>query len=178
MKNLFLIITLLLSLSVFSQEDSWGKYKFNVKVYDLNNKKIGKGTYIYATDSTLVLNNSGDNLVFLLKDIGKLKTKSTAGYILEQASKGAIIGSAFGLYGSDFNLLSVLEGVGIGIGIGFIVGATIGIIYDISSLNPYYYEINGEQEKWNAFREKWNTLSDRVFTRQHNKQLKKQKGNQ
>ena len=173
MKNLLLLITLLLSLSVFSQKE-FKKSNFFIRVYDLNNKKIGKGHFIYATDSTLVLNNSGDNLVFQIKDIGKLKTKrSTGNTILVPAAVGATIMATIGVATADPDALfgyTAAEGATGGLIIGALSGGFIGTISFITK-NSNSYEINGDQEKWNAF-------INLVSLIQHNKQFNKQKGHQ
>jgi hypothetical protein len=156
MKNLIFVITLIFSVNVYAQNRFENTNVF-VRVYDSLGKKISKGKILSISDTSLQLNRKGESLEILVSSIATIKTKRSAGNnVLVGATIGATSMAILGAATADPDawILGYTAGEGAGAGalLGGTAGAAIGGI-TILFKNSKSYEINGDMEKWKAFKE-------------------------
>jgi len=156
MKNLIFVITLIFSVNVYAQNRFENTNVF-VRVYDSLGKKISKGKILSISDTSLQLNRKGESLEILVSSIAAIKTKRSAGNnVLVGATIGATSMAILGAATADPDawILGYTAGEGAGAGalLGGTAGAAIGGI-TILFKNSKSYEINGDMEKWKAFKE-------------------------
>ena len=156
MKNLIILITLILSLNVCAQNEFENTNMF-VRVYDLEGKKIGKGKILSISETSLQLYRKGESVIVKVNGIGSIKTKHSAGNnVLVGAATGATTMAILGAATADPDAwifgYTAGEGAVTGAFLGGTVGAAIGGI-TILFKNSKSYEINGDIEKWKAFKE-------------------------
>lgn len=156
MKNLIFTITLILSINLCAQNEFENTNIF-VRVYDLDGKKIGKGKILSISETSLHLSRKGESVKVKVNGIGSIKTKHSAGNnVLVGAVTGAttmaILGAATADPGDLIFGYTAGEGAAAGAFLGGTAGAAIGII-TILFKNSKSYEINGDIEKWKAFKE-------------------------
>lgn len=156
MKNLIVAITLILSSTVCAQNDFENTNIF-VRVYDLQGKKIGKGKILSISDMSLQLYRKEASITVLLPDIGSIKTKHAAGNnVLVGAAIGATTLAILGAASADPDAWLFAYTAGEGAAAGALLGGTAGAaVGGITILfkNSDSYEINGDTEKWKAFKE-------------------------
>lgn len=133
-----------------------------VRVYNLNDKKIGVGRIAFVNDSVIGLKRSNVYRRFFLKDIGKIKTKKSAGAsIVEGTLIGAGVGLLHGLVARESDdvcddcFISFGYSKGYYVMTDMIVGANIGaaaggitVIFKDSET----FVINGDFKKWEVFK--------------------------
>lgn len=156
MKNLIFTIALLLSLNIWAQ-DALKNTNIFVRVYDLQDNKIGKGKIHSFSDTSLQLYRKGEPVEIPVSNIGSIKTKRSAGNnVLYGAVTGAGTMAVLGAATADPDAwifgYTAGEGAAAGAFLGGTAGAAIGGI-TILFKNPKTYEINGDQSKWKIFRE-------------------------
>ena len=155
MKNLIFAITLILSINVCAQNELENTNVF-VRVYDLQGKKIGKGKILSISEASFQLYRKGESVKILVSSIGSIKTKHSAGNnVLIGAATGAATMAILGAASAEPDTwlgYTAGEGVGIGAVLGGTIGAAIGGV-TIFFKNSKSYEINGDMEKWKAFKE-------------------------
>tara|TARA_B100001059_G_C17541187_1_gene430513 strand:- start:146 stop:628 length:483 start_codon:yes stop_codon:yes gene_type:complete len=156
MKNLIFAITLILSINVYAQNEFENTNIF-VRVYDLDGKKIGKGKILSISETSLQLYRKGESVKVKVNGIGSIKTKHSAGNnVLVGAATGAttmaILGAATAEPDAWILGYTAGEGAAAGAFLGGTAGAAIGGI-TILFKNSKSYEINGDIEKWKAFKE-------------------------
>lgn len=154
MKKLILLITLILSINVSAQNDLQETNVF-VRVYDLEGKKISKGKILSISETSLQLKRRRESVNIPLDSIALIKTKRSAGHnILFGAVIGTTVMALIGVATADPD--AFLGSADIQATMGAIFGAPIGaVIGAITALfkNSKSYEINGDKEKWKAFKE-------------------------
>lgn len=156
MKNLIFVITLILSSNVCAQNEFENTNVF-VRVYDVQGKKIGKGKILSISDTLLQVYRKEASMKVLVRDIGSIKTKHAAGNnVLVGAAIGATSMAILGAATADPDAwlfgYTAGEGAAAGALLGGTTGAAIGGI-TILFKNSKSYEINGDMEKWKAFKE-------------------------
>lgn len=152
-KILVFVISLILCANALAQNET-DSAKVFVRVYNLQNKKIGKGKLVAIKESSLQLIRNKKIKEFSTVNIGTIKTKRSDGYnILIGTITGA---TAIGIaVASDTNANNAFFSVEGDILAGAIMGGTAGVaIGGITCLfkNSVTYEINGDMEKWKAFK--------------------------
>ena len=156
MKNLFFAIALILSFNISAQEGT-EKANIFVRVFDLQGKKINKGTIILISETLLQVSRNGEYVEIPVDSIGLIKTKRSAGNnVLIGAASGAIPMALLGAATADpdawlFNY-SAGEGAAAGAFIGGTAGAAIGAI-TILFKNSTSFIINGDELKLKEFKE-------------------------
>jgi hypothetical protein len=155
MKNLIFMITFILSINVCAQNEFEITNVF-VRVYDMQGKKIGKGKIISISETSFQLYRKGESVKVLISGIGSIKTKHSAGNnVLVGSAIGAttmaMLGAATAEPGALIYGYSAGEGAAAGVLLGGTAGAAIGGI-TILFKNSKSYEINGDIEKWKAFK--------------------------
>jgi hypothetical protein len=156
MKSLIFVITLILSINVYAQNELENTNIF-VRVYDLQGKKIGKGKILSISETSLQLYRKGESVKVMVDGIGSIKTKHSAGNnVLIGAATGAttmaILGAATADPDAWISGYTTREGAAAGALLGGTAGAAIGGI-TILFKNSKSYEINGYMEKWKVFKE-------------------------
>ena len=153
MKNLIFAITLILGTNVCAQNIFENNNVF-VRVYDLQGKKISKGNILSISDSLLLLKGKREPMKIATRSIGLIKTKHSGG---NNVLKGALIG-ATGLAilmvataGEEGTYHDAAGGAAAGVFVGGIFGAAVGGVTSLFK-NSKTYEINGDKEKWEAFK--------------------------
>ena len=155
MKNLFFAIALILSINISAQK---GTEKTNVfvRVYDLQGKKMDKGKILSISETSLHLNRKEESVEIPVINIGSIKTKRSEGHnVLIGAATGATTFAVFGAATAEpdtFLGYTAAEGAVGGALIGGVAGAVIGGITSLFK-NSKTYEINGDKEKWEAFKQ-------------------------
>jgi hypothetical protein len=124
-----------------------------VRVYDMNGKKINKGTVIAISDSTIQLGNS--NNIIQVKNIGFIKTKHSFGHniLISSAISGGIFATVMAIGSTDkggFLSWTLSEGIAAGLLAGVIYGPVIGGITAIFK-NTTTFPINGRESNWQEF---------------------------
>jgi len=155
MKNLIFAITLILGINVCAQNGFENNNVF-VRVYDLQGKKMDKGRILSISETSLHLNRKGESVEILVINIGSIKTKRSEGHnVLIGAATGATTFAVFGAATAEpdtFLGYTAAEGAVGGALIGGVAGAVIGGITSLFK-NSKSYEINGDKEKWEAFKQ-------------------------
>jgi hypothetical protein len=159
MKNLFIAITLLLSITISAQKGIENTKVF-VRVYDLQSKLISKGNILSISDKSLQLKGPKGQMGIAAGSIGLIKTGRLAGRnILIGSATGAVVGA---IYGASTGVprdelgwfdYTVGEGAVIGVILGGAVGAGIGGITTIFKKKSRIFIINGDELKWIEFKE-------------------------
>ncbi|WP_136480031.1 hypothetical protein [Cognatitamlana onchidii] len=129
--------------------------KIFVRVYNLNDKKIGTGKIAFINDSVIGLRRSEVYRSLFLKDIGRIKTKKSAG---NNIAKGALVGTGVGvalaITANEDDLWPYSRGGAI-LAFGFsgaFYGAAVGGITAIFK-NSEGFIINGDSKRWQLFKE-------------------------
>ncbi|MBT8259954.1 MAG: hypothetical protein KJN82_01465 [Bacteroidia bacterium] len=149
-KKIVFLFFLILSLVSYSQKDTKNTKEF-IRVYNLKGKKISKGYVQFTNDSILGLKKGGKLEHIKIRDIGRIKTKRSAGHnVFLSATVG---GGTLGLFGAatadpDAWILgyTAAEGFAGGVIIGGATGAVCGGITGLLK-NSKTYEINGDSAK-------------------------------
>jgi hypothetical protein len=151
----FLCLFLCQSINLNAQNNNKGKTF--LRVCNLDGKKMAKGYFILATDSTLKLKKRSKVSDISITSIGQIKTKRSGGNnILTSSLVGMSIGAVFGVATADpdawtFNYSASEGAASFGL-LGAIGGATIGGV--ISGIkNRETFIINGDVNKWLIFKE-------------------------
>lgn len=162
-------IALIFSINLYAQKETNSK-KVYLRVYNLEGKKISKGHIVFLNDSILGLNKSGKQELIKIGDIGKLKTKRSAGHnVLVGSFVGAgllaLIGGATSeektktgdggwFFGEYEYTTGTSPGTGAAIGgaIGLIGGAAIGGVASAFK-NSKTFIVDGDILKWKTFKE-------------------------
>ena len=156
MKNLIFAITLILSINVYAQNEIENTNVF-VRVYDFQGKKIGKGKILSISETSLQLYRKGESVKVMVNGIGSIKTKHAAGNnVLVGAATGATTMAILGAATADPDAWIFAYTAGEGAALGALLGGTAGaVIGGITILfkNSKSYDINGDMEKWKAFKE-------------------------
>jgi outer membrane lipoprotein SlyB len=127
-----------------------------VRVYNMEGKKISKGSIIFINDSLLGLKNSSEKGKISMKDIGFIKTKRSAGNnVLIGAASGATFGVIIGVSSADPDAwifgYTAGEGAALFGSIGALGGGAIGGLSSLFKESETYI-INGSEVNWNSFR--------------------------
>ena len=152
MKTLMLCLALLLSFSVFAQNEIDTK-NAKLRVFDLNGKRMAKGKVFSVTDSTMTFTKNGISESFRVKQIGSVRINRRAGHnILIPAAISAGFGGLMGLgIETDGGIFQQDGATAAGFFGGAAFGAAIGL-FTLPFKKPYYkFEITGDQQKWDAF---------------------------
>lgn len=153
---LALSMVLVGSINTFAQNEVT-KQNIFLRVYNVEGKKIGKGSLLQMNDSLLVLKNSSTQEYISLKDIGSIRTKRSAGNnVFIGAASGAVLGAAIGVSTADpddfFVSYSAGEGAAIFGGIAALGGGAIGGITSVFKKSKTFV-INADMVKWKIFKE-------------------------
>lgn len=159
MKYLIFTIFLVLSINVSAQNKIVNTNIF-IRIYNLDGKKINKGTIKSISETSIELYLKGKTISVPLSKIGKIKTKRSGG---NNVAKGALIGGGslalLGLISGDddpgiisFSATDKAAGGLIG---GGLVGAGIGGITTIFKKSKFYI-IDGNEMKLKDFKVKIN----------------------
>ena len=156
MKHLIFAMILILSSTIYAQNQIENTNIF-VRVYDFQGKKIGKGKILSISETSLQLYSKGESVNVMADGIGSIKTKHSAGNnVLMGTAVGATSMALLGAVTADPDAwlfgYTAGEGAAVGALLGGTAGAAIGGI-TILFKNSKSYEINGEIEKWKAFKE-------------------------
>ncbi|WP_223552282.1 hypothetical protein [Aestuariivivens sp. NBU2969] len=156
MKNLIFAITLILSINVCAQNEIENTNVF-VRVYDFQGKKIGKGKILSISETSLQLYRKGESVKVMVNGIGSIKTKHSAGNnVLVGAATGATTMAILGAATADPDAWIFAYTAGEGAAVGALLGGTAGAVSGGISIlfkNSKSYDINGDMEKWKAFKE-------------------------
>ena len=155
MKYLIVLLALNLCSSSLSQSKNDDTEVF-IRIYDLEGKKIYKGSVVSVSDSKLQISRSAEKIDIPVNSIGKIKTKRSSGH---NVLVGTGIGSAtFALLGAlpndDGGFVSGGYSSGEGFAVGTIIGAPFGAaIGGITALfkKSETFIINGNEAKWREF---------------------------
>ena len=128
-----------------------------VRVYNLNDKKIDKGYVLAANDSLLRIKKDTSYIDIPVKNIGWIRTKRSIGNnILWGTIIGSAVVGAIGAATAEPDAFILAYTPAEGFAMGAIVGATAGVIVGTLTAafkNPKKFVIDGDLEKWKAFRE-------------------------
>ena len=155
-KILALAMALIFSMEAYAQKEAKTHNVF-LRVYNLEGKKISKGSVIFINDTLLALKDSSDKTAISMKDIGYIKTKRSAGHnILIGSAIGTATGAILGAASADpdawiFGYTAAEGATGFGLA-GALGGAAIGGI-SIAFKNSKTFTINGDQQRWKAFKQ-------------------------
>ena len=156
MKKLFILMALLFCVSATAQYKLVKKRTF-VRIFNEEGKKINKGLAYAFSDSLIVLKRGKDVLKIPFNEIHLIKTKRSTGHDFLVPS--VMLSSIFALAGvasADPDAwifgYSKAEGAAYGVIFGTFVGSVVGGIASLVK-NSKSYEINGEIEKFHAFRQ-------------------------
>jgi hypothetical protein len=153
-KMLALAAVLTFSMSVYAQKEAKSHNIF-VRVYNLEGKKMSKGSIIFINDSLLGLKSSSGKTAISMKDIGFIKTKRSAGNnVLIGAASGATLGVIIGVSSADPDAwifgYTAGEGAALFGSIGALGGGAIGGLSSLFKESETYI-INGSEVNWNSF---------------------------
>ena len=152
MKNLIFTITLILSINLCAQNEFKKNTNIFVRVYDLEGRKIAKGKILSISETSLHLYRKGESVKVMVNGIGSIKTKHSAGNnVLVGATTGATIMAILGAAVPPIFSLTAIDLAAAGVLVGGTAGAVIGGITNLFK-NSKSYEINGDMEKWKAFK--------------------------
>lgn len=133
------------------------KNQLFVRVYDLNDKKINKGFVIAVNDSLLRIKKDTSYVDIPVKTIGTIRTKKSVGNnVLIGSLMGAAVVGGIGAATAEPDAEIMGYTAGEGFIIGVIFGAPTGAIIGTFSAglkNSKTFKIDGDLEKWKAFRE-------------------------
>ena len=155
------VISLIFCANLFAQNETASHNVF-VRVYNLQNKKIGKGKILAITESSIQLIRGKKIDTIAARNIGLIKTKRSGGHnVLIGAATGAAIMGVF--VASDTNEDNAFISVEGDILVGAIMGGTVGAVLGgitVYTKNTVTYEINGKVSKWNDFMTSMLTYKD------------------
>lgn len=155
LNHFILTMAFLISVMAFGQADLY-RDTF-IRVYDLEGKKINKGTISSISENGLILNLRGETTEIPVSTIGIIKTKRSGGH---NVATGAAIGAGAlalaGVLDGDnepgiFSLTAGEKGL-LGLIAGGIVGSAVGGITIIFK-KPETYRIDGLEINFSNFRE-------------------------
>ncbi|HYK44212.1 MAG TPA: hypothetical protein VEV83_03530 [Parafilimonas sp.] len=147
MKILAFLFTILIAHNLEAQKSIF------IRVYDLKGHTIARGHVLSATDTSVQLIREPTNI--LVRDIGSIRTKHSVGHNLLIGS--AIGSSTMAIIGvasanpDEFLGYTAGEGALGGFIVGVPIGAAIGAL-TIAFKNSKHYVINGDLQKWKAFK--------------------------
>lgn len=155
MKNILLFLAFLLVSYSYGQQKIKTTGEF-VRVYNLQNKKVGKGKIIVLSDSLLKLKRNRGEFSFSPQEIGFIHTKRAPGNnVLIGSLSGATILAIAGASSSDPDGLVLDytpgEGALMGALFGIIPGAALGY-FTVIFKKSEVYPINGNLANWQTFR--------------------------
>ncbi|HYK44213.1 MAG TPA: hypothetical protein VEV83_03535 [Parafilimonas sp.] len=144
MKILAFLFTILIAHNLEAQKSIF------IRVYDLEGHKIARGHVLSATDTSLQLKEKTTSI--LVRNIGSIRTKHSAG---NNMLVGSIIGTTtFAVLGAiNGDTDTPAEGAAYWAPVGTLLGAVFGAL-TIPFKNSKHSLINGDPEKWKAFRSK------------------------
>jgi hypothetical protein len=151
-KILVFVISLILCTNVLAQNET-NSHKIFVRVYDLQNKKIGKGKILAITESSIQLIRRRKMIDTIpASNIGLIKTNRSEGHhvLVCTVTGAATLATAFVIgveNDKDWVPLAIISGAAIGSAAGAVVG-----LITYNSKNSIFYEINGDLSKWNEFK--------------------------
>jgi hypothetical protein len=125
-----------------------------LRASDLNGKKLVKGHFLMATDTSLqVKTGGGDTVTVVINRIGTIKTMRSAGRnVLVGSLTGIGVGAVLGALSADPDASIVPytagEGALAGAVAGLPVGAIIGAITILFKKKSKVFLINGRKEGW------------------------------
>lgn len=156
-KILALAMALIFSMEAYAQKEVKTHNVF-LRVYNLEGKKISKGSIIFINDTLLGLKNSSDKTAISMKDIGFIKTKRSAGNnVLIGAASGATLGVIMGVSSADPDAwifrYTAWEGAFVFGSLGAIGRGAIGGLTSLFKKSETYI-INGSEVNWNSFQKK------------------------
>lgn len=152
-KTTVFVISIFLCANVLAQNETSSPNVF-VRVYNLQNKKIGKGRISAITESSIQLIRNKKIKEISVVHIGLIKTKRSDGHnLLIGSAAGAILmGIAVAFDTNEDNAFFSVEGDILAAAIsGGTAGAAIGGITCLFK-NSTTYEINADMEKWKIFK--------------------------
>lgn len=161
MKNsykVFLLFLFILSGFNMNSQNQVQLERTFVRLFDLQDNKIGKGRLNYAWGDTLYVMHKNKNEKYLYSHLGKIKTKRSGGHnVAIGAASGAVIGVIVGA-GMEaaededswdlFPSSAVLSGSGLFFGA---IGAGIGGVTALIKNSKTIY-LNGGIEEWESFK--------------------------
>lgn len=154
MNKLIAILFLSLCHYAFAQQQQDSATIF-IRVFDLEGKRISKGRIAILSDSLLYLKKERGIITIPISEIGKIKTKRSAGHnIFIGAVSGAILGGVI-LSATNDEDKSYPISDGLAAYSGAIGGGALGVLVGgISSLfkNSKTTPINGDKEAWLKFK--------------------------
>lgn len=157
--NLRIPLFLFLELITFSASS-----QLFLRLYNEDQKKIGKGNLVNSSDSTITLSDDGKNEdTFFISRVAYIKTKRSAGGSIALGSGvGAIIPAliADAIARNDDDDEIGVNGwriIGISIASGAVAGTLAGIISGAVTKRQKLM-IHGDKEKWKPVREKLSAL--------------------
>lgn len=162
MRIVIYTLFLILSYSTLAQNTPVTNAPRFVRVYDLDNKKIGKGVIIGLNDSALFVQQKNTVFRFPYTDIGQLKTKRSYVHDLfvSMGSSGTLFG-VFGLMNYNENRIGTVSR-GQETTAGFVGGAMLGAlvcsVYQIFKQDEKI-KINGNYNDWLNFKNRFFGMS-------------------
>ena len=160
-KATLILIVLLISVTIYGKTENKNNQLF-VRVYNLEGKKIKKGKLISVSDTKLQLKRAKGVKSIDIKDIGKIKTKRSAGHnVLMGAAIGATTVSAISIASIDPNDSEFIldatpdtygEAIVTGVIAGGFLGSAIGAL-TIPFKNSATFIINGDLSKFKIFKD-------------------------
>ncbi len=133
-----------------------------VRVYNMQGKKVAKGNLSAISENGLQLSRKDAISEFPLSSLGRIKTYRSAGNsIVFGAATGAVVFAVAGAASADPDVPFFGYTAGDGAAGGAVLGTLLGAGFGAAALafdRSETFEINGDPEKWNAFRD-W-TLGD------------------
>ena len=156
MKNVFLTLILLLGMYAYAQNETKPSKVF-IRVYNLQGKKIAKGSNYTISETSLQFHKKDRLLDIPASEIGSIKTKRAAGNnLLVGAGTGAtalgILGAATGNSGG-IPSYTPAEGAATFAAVGAIAGAAVGGI-TLLFKNSETYPINGDAGNLRVFKDR------------------------
>jgi len=131
-----------------------GQNTIFLRASDLNGKKLVKGHFLMATDTSLqVKTGGGDTVTVFINRIGTIKTRRSAGHnVLMGSLTGIGVGAILGALSADpdasFLSYTAGEGAAAGALVGLPVGAIVGGITIFFKKKSKVFLINGRKEEW------------------------------
>ena len=129
------------------------QYHGFVRIFDLQGSKVYKGRVVNITDSSVILKHGVE---FRATDIGKIKTKRSAGHSIAVGTLiGFGAGTAVGLIANatyDGGGQLTLAGVAVFYSAGSAVLGVVGGFIGSAIKNPQTYVIGGDLDNWRAFK--------------------------
>lgn len=129
-----------------------------IRIYNDAGKKIGKGTIVNASDTSVeIMNNDNESRIFLITEIAYIKTKRSLGAsIATGVAAGTIIPALITkglLDDADYSNTEAWRVIGITLASGIIAGTVAGGVAGIVTKRKKFY-IGKSVEKWIQVRDK------------------------